>query len=136
LHTYWIVETETIRRGSSDMEQAVSDISIGACRMSQGEFLRTLRRLGAKPKVRYCQFDAESRRIQEIQHVYLRCRLDQWARVFGEPEAVSPGYDSTNGTAVRTWRQRCVEGPVMCIGHLYEHPSGVRWVIVTRVCFA
>jgi len=112
------------------------DVPIGLRCRRRSDFLRMLRQLGANPGVSYCRFDAETREIRDIQHVYLRCRYDQWVQAFGEPEVVSPGLDSAVGATVRTWQHQCVDGPVTCIGHLFEHPSGVRWVIVARVCFS
>jgi hypothetical protein len=117
------------------VEQMAMEIPVGLRSHTRGEFLRMLRQRGAKPGVNYCRFDAQTREIRDIQHVYLCCRYDQWLQAFGEPEAVSPGFDSAVGATVHTWRQPCVDGPVTCVGHLFEHPAGVRWVIVVRVCF-
>jgi len=112
------------------------DVSAGSRFRSRSDFLRVLRQLGANPGVSYCRFDAEAREIRDIQHVYLRCRYDQWVQAFGEPEGVSPAFNSTVGATVHTWQHQCVDGPVTCIGHLFEAPSGVRWVIVARVGFS
>ena len=86
------------------------DVPIGLRCRSRSDFLRMLRQLGANPGVSYSRFDAETREIRDIQHVYLRCRYDQWLQAFGEPEAVSPGFDSAVGaysshlaTPVRRW---------------------------------
>lgn len=103
---------------------------------SRSDFLRTLRQLGANPGVGYCQFDAETRGIRDTRHVYLRCRYHQWVQAFGELEAVSPEFDSAARATVHTWQHQCVDGLVTCIGHLFEHPAGVRWVIVARVYFS
>jgi len=112
------------------------DVLVGLQCRSRSDFLRMLRQLGANPGVSYCRFDTETREIRDIQHVCLRCHYDQWVEAFGEPEVVSPAFDSTVGATVHIWQHQCVDGPVTCIGHLFEHPSGVRWVIVARMCFS
>ena len=109
------------------------DVPVG-CR-SRSDFLRTLRQQGSLLQGGYCRFDAAMQQIRDVQHVYLRCRYQQWVEAFGEPEAVSSGSDSAMGTAVHIWQHPCVDGPVTCIGHFFEHPSGVRWVLLIRVCF-
>jgi len=112
------------------------DVPVGLRFRTRSDFLRMLRQWGADPGVSYCRFDAETREIRDIQHICLRCRYDRWVEAFGEPEAVSPEFDSAVGAAIRTWQHQCVDGPVTCIGHLFEHPAGVRWVVVARVCFS
>ena len=118
------------------MEQMIVDVPISVPSRTRIDFLRMLREMGAKTGGSYCRFDAETLEIRDIQHVYLRCRYDQWFHAFGEPEAVSPGFDAAVGAAVHTWRHQCVDGPVTCIGHMYQQPFGVRWVIVVRVCLS
>jgi hypothetical protein len=115
------------------MEQMIMNVPVGVPSCTRIDFLRMLRDMGAKTGSSYCRFDAETSEIRDIQHVYLRCRYDQWVQVFGEPEAVSPRFDAAAGEAVHTWRHQCVDGLVTCIGHLFEQPFDVRWVIVVRM---
>jgi hypothetical protein len=114
----------------------VMDVPITLQCRSRSDFLSALRQLGAAPGVNYSQFDSETGKICDIKHIYLRCRHDLWVRTFGEPEAVCPGLDSAAGETVRIWQHQCVDGPVTCIGHLFEHPAGIRWVVIVRVCFS
>jgi hypothetical protein len=119
---------------SLHLGQTGRGVPAGARHGSRRDFLQMLRQLGADRGVSYCQFDGQAREIRDVQRVYLRCRYDQWVEAFGEPETVSPGFDAAAGTIIRTWQHRCVDGPVTCVGHLFEQPTGVRWVIVVRVC--
>ncbi len=112
------------------------DVPVGFRRRRQSDFLRMLRQLGANPGAGPGRFDAEVLGICDIQHVFFHCRYDQWLQTFGEPEAVSPGFGGTADALIRTWQHQCVDGPVTCIGYLCAHPSGVRWVVVIRVCFS
>jgi hypothetical protein len=112
------------------------DVQVGLRCRGRSDFPRMLRQLGAISGVNYCQFDAETGEILDIQHVYLRCHYEQWTQAFGEPEMVSPRLDVTVGAIVRTWQHHYVDGSVTCIGYMFEHPTGVRWVIVVRVCFS
>ena len=112
------------------------DVPTGLQSRTRRDFLRLLGQLGASAGVSYCQFDAETRKIRDIQHIYLRCHYDRWLEAFGEPATVFPGLDWTAAATVRTWQQPCVDGPVLCIGYWFEQPVGVRWVIVVRVCFS
>jgi hypothetical protein len=111
------------------------DAPVGSLRLRRSDFLQMLHRLGAGSELNRRQLDSETWEMEGIQHVYLHCRYDQWLQAFGEPDMVSSGFASAIGTTVHAWRHRCVDGPVMCIGHLPEPPSEVGWVIVFRICF-
>ena len=76
--------------GRSNGEETVMDVPVGLVNHRRSDFLRMMRQLGADPGVSYCRFDAAAGEIRDIQHVYLRCRYEEWVKAFGEPEAVSP----------------------------------------------
>jgi hypothetical protein len=117
------------------VEQIAMDVPVALPCRSRSDFLRTLGQLGARPGAGHCRCGAEGRKTRDIHHVYLRCRYDQWVEAFGEPEMIFPKFDAAVRTAIHSWQHPCVDGPVTCIGHMLEDPSGIREVIVVRVSF-
>jgi len=111
-------------------------VSIAGEKGSRGEFLNTLRAQGAQLSLNYYRYDSEAGGVRQLQHVFLRCRREDWERIFGEINATSLGRDPKSGSLVYAWQQECLDGPLTCVGYLYEHPAGVAWVAVVRVSFS
>jgi hypothetical protein len=58
-----------------------------------------------------------------------------WEHAFGPIEGISNHCSSTSrGLSVQVWKQPCSDGPVICVGHVFERPSGVKWIVLVRLC--
>jgi len=121
---------------SSFRSPTTGPISTAVQKGSRGEFLHTLRAQGAQLSLNYYRYDGEAGGVRHLQHIFLRCRREDWVQAFGEIAATPLGRDPKSGSLVYTWQQECIDGPVTCIGYLYEHPEGMAWVVVVRVCFS
>ncbi len=97
---------------------------------SQQDFLQALQLLGGKPRLgRYRSGDWGRRALP----VCVSCSYRAWLSLFGEPQEVETNGSSSR-VVVHTWRHCCTDGPVTCIGRLFERSSGVQWVVLVRVC--
>jgi len=68
-----------------------------------------------------------------VMETFLSCPYETWLEVFGQPCKVTDCASATQ-LPVQGWEHRCKDGPVRCVGHLYERPSHDRWAVVARVC--
>jgi hypothetical protein len=94
--------------------------------MTRADFLQALRRL-------------DSARTQCPDHfrlmrpVYVNCSYDAWTAAMGEPEEVRQYRVGSMHGAIGVWKHHCADGPVTCIGHVFERSGARPWVIVMRV---
>ena len=92
---------------------------------SRADFLRAIRLL---EKGGFGRRQGPRPDISGVKAVFVVCPYAMWLDVFGAPEVVvrdqAPHFD--------VWQQRCVDGPVRCVGHLPTQAEGD--VIVVRVC--
>ncbi len=102
-------------------------------RLSRGDFMEALQLLETRRGERQ-QHWADTARIMVPVHV--SCPYERWVAFVGEPESVEQYKTSSAHVAVAVWKHRCADGPVTCIGHLFEQSSGERWVTVVRVGLA
>jgi hypothetical protein len=97
---------------------------------SRANFLRALDLLGPDRGLDNWQPDS----YQSVP-VYVGCPYETWVKVFGEPESVTEHREALTRLAVHVWKHHCKDGPVTCVGHIFENSSGSRWVIVFRIGF-
>lgn len=102
----------------------------GALLLSRADFMDALRRLGTRRNERRLRC-ADGARLMIPVHV--SCAYERWAALVGPPESVHEYQTAALQMPVVVWKQQCVDGPVTCIGHLFERSSGERWVTVVRV---
>jgi hypothetical protein len=98
---------------------------------SRRDFLQALQLLDSGLGVGQVQ---AKRRPFEVLPVHLSCPHETWARVFGEMQGVDVPQSSADTPGIQVWEHHCTDGPVTCIGHLFERSPGVGWVVVVRVC--
>jgi hypothetical protein len=94
---------------------------------SRADFLREIQSLGSGRRSQPANSD--------ILPVHVSCPYETWTNVFGEPESVIEYHEVPTRLAVQVWKHPCADGPVSCVGHIYEHPSGSKWVIAFRLGF-
>lgn len=110
---------------------AVASLSGSAIRgLCRHDFLKALRLLGTRRNDRRLRC-ADGARLMLPVHV--SCSYQQWVATIGEPEDVKEFQTPSMHMAVAVWKQSCADGPVTCIGHLFQRPDGERWVTVVRV---
>jgi hypothetical protein len=95
--------------------------------------LRMLRPLGGSVGVNYCCRDALGSGIREVQAVFVSCPLRTWVAVFGKPRRVRPHFDRTGAKRACSWEQDSSEGPVRCLGYIFERFPGIHWIIVKQL---
>ena len=101
--------------------------------LTWSQILKTLRMLGGRHTVSYCQLRMDSDEIEEVHSGFLSCSRDVWVSHFGEPEDPQEHRELSERRPMHHWRQRCVEGDVTCIGRLFERCQDGSWVTLTRV---
>ena len=74
------------------------------------------------------------RSLFEVMPVHLSCPHETWAEVFGEMQGADAQESTADRPGVQVWEHHCTDGPVTCIGHLFDRSPGVGWVVVVRVC--
>ena len=121
---------------SSHRHERAGPIPAALQKGSRNDFLQLLRSQGAQLSLSYYRYDGEAGEVRQMQHVFLRCRREDWIKSFGEINAAPLGRDPKSGSLVYAWQHECLDGPVTCIGYFFEHPTGVSWVVVVRVCFS
>jgi hypothetical protein len=97
---------------------------------SEHDFFRALETLGAKSTIRRLAARDAAYRIVPV---HVSCPYETWVNVFGEPESVTENHTTPTRLAVQVWEHRCEEGPVTCVGHIFDHLSGFKWVVLVRV---
>ena len=97
------------------------------------QFLETLEQLGGKPGVSYCRSAEDTSEIDEVHAGFLSCSLDTWKCHFGEPESISEHREFAIRRPLQCWEHQCADGPVECVGRLFERWPDGPWVIVMRV---
>jgi hypothetical protein len=98
---------------------------------SRRDFLQALQLLDSGLSVRQIQ---AKRSLFEVMPVHLSCPHETWAEVFGEMRGGDAQESAADNPGVQSWEHHCTDGPVTCIGHLFERSPGVAWVVVVRVC--
>jgi len=97
------------------------------------QFLQTLEQLGGKFDFSYYHSAGNTRGIDEVHSGFLSCSLDTWVCHFGEPEEITEHCEFAVHLPLQCWEYRCTDGPVKCVGRLFERWPNGSWVIVTRV---
>ena len=103
---------------------------------SKADFIQALRILGAGLPNASFLYEYGYPGSREIQRVFLSCPLGTWRRVFGKPESVIDHCENLANMPLQTWEHECLDGTIICIGHLFERVPGEPWVILARVCLA
>jgi hypothetical protein len=101
---------------------------------SRRDFIATLRLLGSVFGNGHDNSAMEDSGDQNRFGVFLSCSLEAWTQVFGKPQNVGDGDDSSVWVPFRIWEHQTVDGPLRCFGHLFERVPGEQWVILARVC--
>ncbi len=97
---------------------------------SRRDFIQALQILGGKSKFyRLRGSDPMPRTIP----LHISCPYRTWVKVFGKPTDLEKHCRSSAGVAIHLWKHHCEDGPVTCIGQLFERLPGLRWVVVMRV---
>ncbi len=106
-------------------------------RRSQGDFLKAIKSLGYGPDVNHAPLvaDASLKARPRVHHrAYVSCPLETWTEVFGNPKGIEEyGGRPKSRLPLNVWQHSCADGPIMCIGHLFERSPGVPWVVTFRV---
>lgn len=97
---------------------------------SREDFFHALRLLGAEPSIRQLGIN-DSQHL--VGHVHVSCSQETWNKVFGPPVDAEDYQDPQSNQPLHLWKHFCSDGPVTCIGHLFQQTSGVRWVVLMRV---
>ena len=103
--------------------------------VTRDELIRLVRRLGARPGVRYCRSPPDGSPIEEIWSTYLSCPRERWVELFGEPQHVLERRDARSGQPILTWEQASAVGPIRCAGHLFVHSSDGERAILQQMRF-
>ncbi len=98
---------------------------------SRRDFLQALQLLDSGLSVRQIQ---AKRTLFDVMPVHLSCPHETWAEVFGEMQGDDAQESAADNPGVQVWEHHCTDGPVTCIGYLFERSPGVGWVVVVRVC--
>ena len=98
---------------------------------SRRDFLQALHLLDSGLSVGQIQ---AKRSLFEVMPVHLSCPDETWVKVFGEMQGANAQESAADNPGVQVWIHHCTDGPVTCIGHLFERSPGVGWVMVVRVC--
>jgi hypothetical protein len=98
---------------------------------SRRDFLQALQLLDSGSSVGQVQI---KRSRFEVLPVHLSCSHETWARVFGEMQDVDAPQSPADHPSVQIWEHQCTDGPVTCIGHVFERSPGLGWVVLVRVC--
>ena len=110
---------------------AAATLSGSAIRpLCRHDFLETLRLLGTRRNDRRLRC-ADHARLMFPVHV--SCPYEQWVAIVGLPEDLKNYKTPSMHTPVSVWKQSCIDGPVTCIGHVFQRGDGERWVTVVRV---
>lgn len=94
------------------------------------DFLEALQLLGTRRSDRRLRCTENARLMLPV---HVSCSYERWVAAVGEPEEVREYKTPSMHTPITVWRQFCADGPVTCIGHLFQRPDGERWVAVVRV---
>ena len=97
------------------------------------QFLHTLEQLGGKPGVSYCHSAGNPREIDEVHTGFLSCSFGTWLRHFREPESITEHHEFDVRQPLQCWEHQCADGPVKCVGRLFDRWPDGPWVIVLRV---
>lgn len=107
--------------------------SISGWRGNHTDFIEALRILGTRFSSWHSHFDGDLRVDRNIQGVFLTCSRETWDWVFGQPQNVLDYHAVLSHRPFQTWDCLCVDGRVLCVGHLYQQLDGVPRVVLARV---
>ena len=97
---------------------------------SREDFFQALGLLGAEPSIRRLA-------IRDGRHlagrVHVSCSRETWNKVFGPPVCPEDYQSPGSNEPLHLWKHFCSDGPVTCIGHLFEQSPGMRWVVLMKV---
>ena len=97
------------------------------------QFLQTLEQLGGKPGVSYCNSAGDARKIDEVHTGFLSCSRNTWEYHFGEPRSIAEHREFAVRLPLQSWEHQCADGPVKCVGRLFDRWPDGPWVIVMTV---
>jgi hypothetical protein len=123
----------SIRTAGLEAEKMVAS-RLGAMNRGLDNFVRQMfHRLGASRRVNYCCRDPRGGGIREVQAVFVSCPRQAWVAEFGEPQHVRRQFDAATGGWLRSWEHPSTDGPVCCVGQLFDRSPGTEWVVVSQV---
>ena len=102
-------------------------------RFSRDGFLQALRLIGATGGVTYCHTLVGQPGTEEVHSGFLSCPRKVWVQAFGELENVVHREDPGTRSPPDAWCYECTDGPVTCVGHLFERCPDQEWMIVKKV---
>jgi hypothetical protein len=100
--------------------------------LRHAEFFAALRRLGARSGLPRTD-NSSTRRERQNCRVFVSCPQDLWIETFGKPRNITQHYDLAMHLSFQAWHQTSADGPLTCVGHLFERSPGVPWVTVSRI---
>lgn len=126
------------QKSSNDLQARIAKLSGTAATVSgsaipvlcRHDFLEALRLLGTRRNDRRLRCTENARLMLPV---HVSCSYEQWVTMVGKPEDVKEYKTPSMHMAITVWNQACADGPVACIGHLFERTDGERWVTVVRV---
>lgn len=68
----------------------------------------------------------------DIQGIHLSCSRVEWEQRFGPPVNVLDHDAAHARLTIQTWDQPCIDGYVLCVGHLHRGLAGDSWVVLIR----
>ncbi len=117
---------------------AVSQARVGIVPDRQGshaDFIQALRILGADFSTPLdAANDDQSCRIN-IQALFFVCSRETWEQVFGALHDVEDHSISGMDGSIRAWKCQCVDGWILCMGHLRLHAVHEPLVVLARICW-
>lgn len=106
--------------------------------LTRGQFMKSLRRMGAVFGVSYWHRRGHGAAIEEVRVALLGCLREPWVAEFGEPEALTAADAplaclKCAECCPAVWRQHCRDGPIMCEGGLITHCIAQPRIVLRRV---
>jgi hypothetical protein len=68
--------------------------------------------------------------------VHISCPHGTWVDLFGDLHSVTEHHTVSARLPVHVWQHHCDDGPVTCIGHLFERSPNHQWVVLMRISLA
>jgi hypothetical protein len=59
--------------------------------------------------------------------------MQSWVALFGEPQRVSMHFDLPHTKWESSWEQQLPNGPLQCVGCIFERSPGIQWIIVKQL---
>lgn len=97
---------------------------------SRADFLQAMELLGADRKLRNSLLNEKTRLTARV---HISCKQQTWCEIFGEPQSVEQYQFESTRPPVHIWKYTCKDGPIACVGHLFERSPGETWIVIVRV---